>query len=71
MGYAAKQAALADGQSMAGLLLDAIARLGELIKLIKPVYDYSVGSIGGTNPPPPRKKSLPPAISKKESHIAG
>jgi len=71
MGYAAKQAALADGQTMADLLLDAIARLGELIKLIKPIY---VGSSGGTHvkrgSPPKQKKSLPPAISKKESHIA-
>jgi len=62
MGYAAKQAALNDGQTMADLLLEAEARLGEIL---------AIPSLSEKRASSAKKlATLPPTISKKESHIA-
>lgn len=66
----AKEAALSDTQDMATLLLEAEGKLGGMLAVIEPKYDYSLGSSGGTKPPPPRIKTLPSGITKKESHHA-
>jgi hypothetical protein len=65
--YATKEAALKDGQDVAGILLDAEAKLGELLKAIrpKPKSDCSgKGTFGGRDP------SLPSGITKRASHKA-
>jgi hypothetical protein len=62
--YAAKEAALKDGQDMAEILLDAEAKLGKLLKKIPPKRDKQSSSNRTSLP------SLPPGITKKESHKA-
>lgn len=57
----AKQAALIDAQDIATVLLWAEAKLGELLAGIPSKYDF--GSRG-------RTKTLPPGITKKQSHFA-
>ncbi len=49
---------------LAGALLDAEARLGELLKGIERKY---VGSIEGTNVPK-QERTLPEGITHKQSH---
>ena len=54
MGYAAKEAALVDGQIMAGLLLEAEGRLGEILKVsVGRGGKSSRSSRGGTSKPLP------------------
>jgi len=65
--HAAKGAALSDAQDLAEALLDAEAKLGELLAAIEP--KYSMGSVEGTDRPH-REKTLPGGITKKESHQA-
>ena len=62
MAIAAKEAALADAQDMADILLDAEVRLGEILEAIPqtPPIGFSNGN----------RKSLPPDITKKQSHQA-
>ena len=60
MAVAAKEAALTDAQDMADLLLDAEARLGEILEAIP---DKKASSGAGT-------RSLPSDITKKVSHQA-
>ena len=56
---------------MADILLDAEVRLGEILEAIEPKYNGSVVSSGdGTHQVPKQEKSLPPDISKKQSHQA-
>ncbi|MFH1737664.1 MAG: hypothetical protein ABIH23_01560, partial [bacterium] len=67
MAHIAKAAALSDAQDVAEILLDAEVRLGEMLGGIKinPIPDSSQkGTFGGSAP------SLPPGITKKESHQA-
>ncbi len=71
--YAAKEAALSDAQDLGELLLDAEGKLGEMLAAIEP--KYSIGYSEGTNglpagASPRREPSLPPGITKKESHQA-
>lgn len=65
--FAAKEAALSDAQDLADALLEAEKKLGEMLKEIEP--KYSMSSIKGTNRPH-RDTTLPPTITKKESHRA-
>jgi len=63
----AKEAALSDAQDMAEILLDAEVRIGEILEKmeVKPKPDGSSrGTFGGS------EKTLPPDISKKQSHQA-
>ena len=61
--YAAKEAALSDAQDLGEVLLDAEVKLGEIER--KPIPDgSSKGTFGGS------EKTLPPTITKKESHQA-
>jgi len=63
--YAAKEAALSDGQDMAEALLEAETRLGVLLEGIDKKQSYEgLTSTGG------RKPILPQGISHKESHQA-
>jgi hypothetical protein len=65
MAIAAHEAALSDAQDMADILLDAEVRMGEMLKGIpKTGRTVGYGSSGGTIP------SLPPDITKKQSHVA-
>ncbi len=58
---------------MGDLVLDAEAKLGELLAAIDRKYE-SVGSLEGTDTnwdgPKQQVKTLPPTITKKESHQA-
>lgn len=65
--HAAKGAALADAQDLGDVLLDAEAKLGEMIeKIPKPKFTKQInGSKERTT-----EKSLPPTVTKKESHFA-
>ena len=54
---------IAQAQNLAGVLLEAEAKLGEMLAGIEPVY--SMGSVEGTNRPH-REKTLPPTITKEE-----
>lgn len=63
-GIAAKESALLDTQDLAEMLLYAEARLGEMLKNI-PLKRSKEGSSKGTS-----LHSLPPNITKKESHFA-
>ncbi len=68
-----KVASLQDGQKLAELVLEAEAKLGEMLAAIEP--KYSIGYSEGTNglpagASPRREPSLPPGITKKESHQA-
>ena len=68
--HSAKAAALTDAQDVADILLDAEAKLGEMLAAIEPKY-IQVSSMTGTNlKPVAKQKSLPPEITKKESHVA-
>ncbi len=58
--HAAKEAALLDGQDLAEVLIDAEAKLGEMLAAIP---DKEASSAKGI-------RSLPPGITKKESHFA-
>lgn len=58
----AKEAALSDAQDMAEILLDAEVRLGEILEKMEP--KHPIGFAEGN------RKSLPPDISKKQSHQA-
>ena len=61
--HAAKGAALQDAQDLADVLLDAEARLGGMLAAVpKAGKTKEYGSSGGTIP------TLPPTITKKESH---
>jgi len=60
----AKEAALSDAQDMAEILLDAEVRLGEILEKMEPKR-IKESSTQGTSLP-----SLPPDISKKQSHQA-
>jgi hypothetical protein len=65
--HAAKGAALSDTQDLAEALLDAEAKLGELLAAIEPktIPDGTGrGTFGG------REKTIPDGITKKESHQA-
>lgn len=62
---AAKEAALADGQRLADLLLDAEVRLGEMLES-RPDRSYHQGTSGKME----GKGPLPPGITKKQSHQA-
>lgn len=58
---------LGECQDMATALLSAEARLGDLLEEIP--KKYTISSVGGTNRPQ-REPSLPPGITKKQSHYA-
>lgn len=60
MAIAAQEAALADAQDMAEILLDAEVRMGEILEAIPGKF---TSSQAGT-------RSLPPDITKKQSHQA-
>lgn len=62
MAIAAQEAALADAQDMAEILLDAEVRMGEILEAIPqaPPIGFSNGN----------RKSLPDDITKKQSHQA-
>jgi hypothetical protein len=70
---AARAAALTDAQGVAETLLDAEVKLGEMLAAIKRKYE-SVGSLEGTDTewdgPKQQVKTLPPTITKRESHQA-
>ena len=67
----AKKAALEDGQAIAEVLLQAEAKFGELLAAIEPVYEKpKLGSLGGTQLQATHQPSLPPSVTKKESHKA-
>ena len=60
MAIAAKEAALEDAQTLAGILLDAEVKLGEMLDAIP---NKAASSAKGT-------RSLPPNIDKRQSHYA-
>jgi len=64
---AAREAALADTQDVADVLLEAERRLGEVLAAIEPKYDMP--STTGRHVPN-RAKTLPEGISWKQSHEA-
>lgn len=71
MAIAAQEAALADTQDAAEILLDAEVRMGEILEGIEPKYNGSVvSSTEGTHQVPRQEKTLPPDITKKQSHQA-
>lgn len=63
MAIAAQEAALADTQDMAEILIDAEVKMGEILGAIEPEGN-TLTSIGG------RKPSLPPDVTHKQSHQA-
>jgi len=64
MASAAKEAALIDAQDMGEILLDAEAKFGEMLSLIKPKRKKESSSRATSLP------SLPKGVTKKESHQA-
>ena len=60
--YAAKEAALSDAQDLGDALLDAESKLGEMLE--ETVHDRGNITLGSHG----RTKSLPPGITKKDSH---
>jgi ParB family chromosome partitioning protein len=70
--HAAKSAALSDGQDVAEVLLDAEAKLGELLAAIQPEFVTSTDGRQevGYKKPPKQTRSLPEGITHKESHQA-
>lgn len=66
----ARSAAIADGQDMANIVIDAEVKFGEMLAAIEP--EYNMGSTKRTDvkTTPRRTKTLPPNVTKKESHIA-
>ena len=74
MAQSARKAAIKDGQDMANLVIWAEIKYGKMLAAIEREYKF-VGSRPGTDElgykkPPKQKKTLPPGVTKKESHIA-
>lgn len=72
MAIAAKEAAIQDGQYLGDILLDAEVRLGEMLEKIQPEPIIESSPDGTINKAPlrGRKPTLPPGITKKQSHEA-
>jgi len=62
MAVAAKEAALTDAQDLADILLDAEAKLGEILAATPDFHSSGKGTM--------KRKSLPNGIDKKQSHYA-